>query len=272
MKELIREIKEKSKGKKIYIFSDLDGTLHPLVDDPAGLMLTQKEAKILGQLVELDNLQMIIITGRLLSDAQKRIRLGREGVSKIDWIGNHGIEFAIGGEYFVSRKYKKFLPLFEDLKKNLEETFKDFEGVIIEDKKFMLAVHWKLADPSVSLKLIVKKVKNLISGKDKLKGEYQGEKTYEIRPNFEIKFNKGIAIDKYLSKYYEDTKGFYCMAIGDSNTDKDMFENPYIQDGAGILVGNIINFEDSGARYHLKRLTDLYKLFEFLIGRKLRNN
>jgi len=136
-----------------------------------------------------------------------------------------------------------------DWKKNiipiLESYVDKTPNAFIEDKDFSLVWHYRKADPEL-VKMRLHELKTVLreATSNLTLGVIEGNKIIEIR-NFEI--NKGNAVKKLLIPDYD-----FALAIGDDNTDEDMFEiiNPL---GTSIKVGLTL----SKASYYFEDYKDV---------------
>jgi trehalose 6-phosphate phosphatase len=77
---------------RLLIVSDFDGTLAPIVPDPAGARMDPLARRALRRLTAVaagrpDRLQVVVLSGRAALDVASRVRVG--GLS---YLGNHGLE------------------------------------------------------------------------------------------------------------------------------------------------------------------------------------
>ena len=110
---------------------DYDGTLAPLVSTPARATMRPSTRRLLKRASTL--YPCVAISGRGHADALSRLR----GVEICRVVGNHGAEPSSGGEA-LRRRVQQWLPV---LKARLSRR----RGVMIEDKGFSVAIHYRQA-------------------------------------------------------------------------------------------------------------------------------
>jgi trehalose 6-phosphate phosphatase len=110
---------------------DYDGTLAPIVDDPDSARMRETTRELLERLARA--YPCIVISGRAQQDALKRLR----GVGVFEVIGNHGLE--------PWRRTEGFASLVASWTPILRERLAHLPGVVVEDKVFSIAVHYRRA-------------------------------------------------------------------------------------------------------------------------------
>lgn len=134
------------------------------------------------------------------------------------------------------------------------------EGVLIEEKKFSTAVHYRLLKDEKNLPLIEKKVKAFVADNPRLR-LMEGKKVFEVLPA--VDWNKGKAVRwlmETLSLSWEDHSVVY---IGDDTTDEDAFRAVRTR-GTGILVAE--QDKVSAADFRVSSPGEVKKLFKELIS------
>lgn len=111
---------------------DYDGTLAPIVEEPDRALLRPRTRDLLEQAARA--YPCVVISGRAQEDVLKRVR----GAGVFEVIGNHGLEPWRRTEPFAAQ-VQRWLPL---LRAHLDGV----GGVVIENKGFSLAVHYRQAE------------------------------------------------------------------------------------------------------------------------------
>lgn len=75
--------------RPLLVVSDFDGTLSRIVNDPWGASILPLGRRALRALARLDDVHVVLLSGRTAPDVAKRVRVG--GVT---YLGNHGMERA----------------------------------------------------------------------------------------------------------------------------------------------------------------------------------
>jgi HAD superfamily hydrolase (TIGR01484 family) len=122
------------------IFLDYDGTLTPIVDDPAEAKLLEQTRKVIRRLAE--HYSVAMISGRDLADVQNMV-----GIENIAYAGSHGFDIAgPGGQYRDQERGRRFLPALDRAEPELKNDLKDIPGARVERKLFAIAVHYRQVD------------------------------------------------------------------------------------------------------------------------------
>ena len=204
--------------KTLFTF-DLDGTLAPIVEDPAGIMIPDD---VRGKLMRLCCLANVaILTGRARDDA--RVHLGFEPRFIV---GNHGAEGLPGGE----EREQGFVSLckqWEDqLRTLLSQSFR--RGVLIENKGCSLTLHYRRA-PAPDIALL--EIRGAVELLTPIPRQTSGKFVLNIVPPEAL--NKGEA----LLQLMEHAGACRAVFIGDDVTDEDVFRMKH-KLILGIRVGN----------------------------------
>lgn len=205
------------------ILLDIDGTLLDLAPTPAGVLVPSSLQNALLSLWKWTGGALALVSGRALSDIDRVF-------APIDLpaIGGHGAEIRplVTDEKVVRRP----LPLLDERLRRRVLALAS-PGILIEDKGYSLAVHYRLApERAPALRRSVAEItRELESG------------TYEILPGksvLEIKptgFNKGSAVLELMEM--DPFKGRVPIFVGDDVTDEAVFAILPDVGGVGISVG-----------------------------------
>ena len=197
---------------------DFDGTLVPIIDNPDGVRLDAPMRRILGRLTRKPGLSVYIMSGRRLADLRRRVR-----VSGIHLLGLHGWE-SRGAALPPSQKQ-----ILHEAKVWLAQNLPAQPGVLLEDKGYALAVHYRMAKlPAVR---IAQKV--LRSARDHFRPGLRllkGKKIWELLPRAIV--GKGPATQSLLAELPTDTLPIF---IGDDTSDESAFA--VLPHGLAVHVG-----------------------------------
>src|SRR3954468_17689456 len=119
---------------QLLIGCDYDGTLAPLVDDPAAAGPLPEAVAAVRALAALPQTVVAVVSGRALRDLATLSRLP----SEVHLVGSHGSEFDVG---FVQRLAPELVELRTRLQHAVEEIAKGRPGIRIEPKPASVAVH-----------------------------------------------------------------------------------------------------------------------------------
>ena len=260
MDYLLRKLpsfKEQLKYKNIYLFLDFDGTLTPIRNTPEKAKLSKKTKKLLAILSKTKKFKVAIVSGRSLADIRKRV-----GLKNIVYAGNHGFEIKGAGIKLHPPIPAIFRRTLDKIKNELENKISTVKGALLEDKKYSLSLHFRLAkkEDIPRIKAIFNKtlfsylINNQLTAK-------AGKKVLEVRPN--ANWDKGQVVLWLLGKQRStlNNKAILPIYIGDDSTDEDAFK-VLKKTGLTIVVGKT---KKSLAQYYLYYPSEVIKLLEILL-------
>ncbi len=243
-------LKERLDGEKLSLFLDYDGTLAPIAARPEDASLPLDVKGLLRSLSSI--YPLAIITGRGIEDIRKRVPL--KGVV---FAANHGME--VWGDDFTLL-YDAGAAKNSELKKvriSTDAIARSYRGVILEDKKRTLSLHYRLLDARSSkgfLGRIREQTREAVSrGFLRIT---EGKKVIEIRPR--VEWDKGKVVAWLLDRVpFRSTFPIY---MGDDETDKDAFREVRGV-GCSIFVGGS---GGGGADYYLRSQGEVKKFLRWL--------
>lgn len=180
---------------------DIDGTISPIAPTPADAHVPTAFRELLAALAQRLGL-VVFATGRALEDGRRMIPI--EGAA---YVGTHGLEtMAPDGSVSVDPQAERYIPLIRDV---AEGAARDLDcealGVVIEDKRTVLAVHYRLAkDAAATRHQILTRV--IEPARERGLAIATSHFAFEVRPP--LPFTKGSAVRRLL------TAGDYLSAIG----------------------------------------------------------
>ena len=194
------------------LLCDIDGTISPIAPTPAEAHVPKAFRELLAALTARLGL-VVFVTGRSLEDGRRMIPL--DGAA---YIGTHGLEtMAADGTVTVEPQAERYVATIHDI---AEAAARDLDretlGVVIEDKRTVLAVHYRLAaDPAATRHAILTRV--IEPARARGMAIATGHFSFEVRPP--LPFTKGTAVRRLLAA------GAYlsAMGCGDDLTDITMF-------------------------------------------------
>ncbi|MBJ8346992.1 trehalose-phosphatase [Antrihabitans sp. YC2-6] len=225
------------RGSRPAVFLDYDGTLSDIVNDPDSAVLADGCAAELSRLAQL--CPVAVISGRDLADIRARVAL-----PGIWYSGSHGFELiGPGGEYYENEAALAAIPDLARAVAGLRESLSHFPGVLLEHKRFTIAVHYRNV-AAETIEEIVGAVAAVASATGLRLTT--GRKVVELRPN--VDWGKGDALCWVLAHIVGPDKRTP-LYIGDDLTDEDAFD-AVAQEGVGVVVRNA----DTGDRPSAARL------------------
>jgi trehalose 6-phosphate phosphatase len=190
------------------LFSDIDGTLSPIVRRPESARVTPRCRELLAGLIE-SRVQVALITGRPLGVARSMV-----GIEAATYAANHGLEFWIDGSTEVVEGVAEYTGLVEHV---LDEAG-DLEaaGVQVERKGPGVAFHYRrVRDVEAARSAILRAIESPTAVEQFT--VLEGRKVFELRPRIEA--SKGTAARILAQRL--GVNGILC--VGDDRTDVDMF-------------------------------------------------
>jgi len=241
--------------KKLVFFLDYDGTLTPIVASPELAVISQEMKQAV---IELSKIHTVaVVSGRMREDVQNLV-----GIKGIFYAGSHGFDIkGPGGFTMIHPIAEKTIPLVSEIIEQLKQTLQDMEGVLIEEKKFSVAVHYRNLKKQENLPFIEKTVNDIIQQHNQLR-LLKGKKVFEILPN--IDWDKGKAVRWIMNALeipWDKTSVFY---IGDDTTDEYAFRT-VVTRGTAIMVTDDPS-KPSSADFQLQSPEEVKKFFEQVIA------
>ena len=132
------EIRKRIGANSAVVTLDFDGTLAPTVPYYSKSKMSADMHRVLRTCAR--RFPTAIVTGRMLSDVQKRVR-----VRGISFAGNHGFEFFIVGKRSQVRIPREKLRALRKARRQLSRALQIFKGVTIEDKRLTFFIHYRHA-------------------------------------------------------------------------------------------------------------------------------
>jgi trehalose 6-phosphate phosphatase len=126
----------------LLVASDYDGTLAPIVEDPAAAAPLREAIVALRLLAELPSTHVAVISGRSLADLAELSGLG----PPLHLVGSHGSEFDAG---FAESLSPVAVALRERIREELESIARQGPGLHVEHKPGSLALHFRRASSAV---------------------------------------------------------------------------------------------------------------------------
>lgn len=238
-------------NKPVFFF-DYDGTLTPIVERPELAVMSEDMRDTLKKVAA--KFRTAIVSGRFRDVVEDFVK-----IDGIFYAGSHG--FDIKGPQFslIQPEAEKTTPLIEKITKELHKKLDSIEGLLIEEKKFSVAVHYRLVDEERYLDGIREYVEKIVRDNPQLRLMY-GKKVFEILPA--IDWNKGKAIIWIMQALGLSWDEYSVIYIGDDTTDEDAFRAIRTR-GAGILVSK--ENKPSSADFRVSSVQDIKKLLTMIL-------
>jgi trehalose 6-phosphate phosphatase len=135
--DVTRALTSAAAAPRLLVTSDFDGTLAPIVNNPADARPLDEAADALAALAELPGTAAALISGRALEVLRARSSMP----STVHLVGSHGAEFDSGFSHDVDRD------LLDRITAELEAIADGKPGVTVETKPASVALHVRNASP-----------------------------------------------------------------------------------------------------------------------------
>jgi trehalose 6-phosphate phosphatase len=191
----------------VAIFTDIDGTLAPIVPTPDMSEVPAELKKLLARLSE-RCLLVAGVSGRKTEDA-----LDLVGLADVVYFGNHGFEILRDGKVEVTPEALPYLEQVQELEARAREELAPL-GAFVEEKGITASIHYRNAPPEVGERAVefVKREGERLGLRITV-----GRGVVEARPP--IRADKGTAVRTLVEEYAPER----AMFIGDDTTDLDAF-------------------------------------------------
>jgi trehalose 6-phosphate phosphatase len=238
--ELSTALQVAARAPRLLITSDFDGTLSPIVNDPADARPLPAASRALVALADLPATEAALISGRALAD----LRVLSSMPAAVHLVGSHGAEFDSGFAHDIDR----------DLLARIVDTLTGIAdgrpGVAVETKPASVALHVRNASPA-DAEAALAAAQEAASGWDA--HATAGKAVLEFAV---ISTDKGEALEILRGEHDASAVVFF----GDDVTDEKAFRRLTDAD-VGVKVGP----GDSAAAYRVSSPEDVAEALEFLL-------
>ncbi|MFO7304086.1 MAG: trehalose-phosphatase [Gammaproteobacteria bacterium] len=224
------------------LFLDVDGTLLELAETPESVYVPPELRSLLSTTASRLEGALALVSGRTIADLDRLfapLRLCASGVHGAERRGPDG------------RLIREPLDLsgLHSVREELAAYARSHQGILLEDKGYALAVHFRLAPQLAdSVHALTKRIVERLGPQYVLQA---GKCVYEIRPSATT---KGTAVRTFMQQSpFLARQPIY---IGDDVTDEDAFETVNALGGISIRVGESA---PTRATYRLARVADVHK-------------
>ena len=209
---------------ELAILLDIDGTLLDLAPTPREVWVPPGLAKTLNRLVERTNRALALVSGRSLNDIDLIF-----APDQFAAVGGHGAEMRIEADSEAVAAHAP--PMDKELKRRLAAIAKLSPGILLEDKGYSLALHYRLAPHAekaiyAAVSLIRADLPNapieILPGKCVCEIKHSG-------------FTKASGVRELMMR--EPFKGRRPLFIGDDVTDESVFAIMPDLEGLAFSVG-----------------------------------
>ncbi len=198
-----------------------------------------------------------LVSGRSLKDVKSLLG----PIEGLFLAGNHGLEIEGPGVNYLNEGAASTAPLIKDAGERIERALAGTKGILVENKKLTLSLHYRLMDPSQRRRVhetfydIVHEYVD--SGELMVR---PGKMVLEVRPKLE--WDKGRAVSYMLNLFAGDSVASpYPVYVGDDVTDEDAFA---VLSDTGITVLVSESPGNTAARYFVKDVKEVQEFLEFV--------
>ncbi|CAN5177183.1 trehalose-phosphatase [soil metagenome] len=170
---------------------DFDGTLAPIVEDPATSAMPPATHDLLSRLATRLG-RLAIVSGRPAGFLADRV-----GVDGVHLVGLYGLERVIGGRVVPDPRIQPYLPALQHARQVLSGVVASWPGAELEDKGRALAVHWRRAEDHEGAADALPAAIRAAAGDLEVE---DGKMVVELRPP--VAADKGTAV-AWLAKGYD---------------------------------------------------------------------
>jgi len=210
--------------REMAVLLDIDGTILDIAPTPAAVTVPASLRQTLARLSRATGGALALVSGRSLADIDLLF-----APLRLPAIGGHGAEFRPSADGEMESENAR--PLDGGMRDRLAELAVAAPGVLVEDKGYSLAVHYRLAPEQED------RIKQAVAA---IKADWPkepievlpGKAVVEIKPTG---FHKGAAIRQLMR--HKPFAGRRPIFVGDDTTDESAFAVMPEFDGLAFSVG-----------------------------------
>jgi trehalose-phosphatase len=212
------DVEPRLTGVPLILLLDIDGTLAPIARTPRAAAVPAATERLLDRFAASAETHVALVTGRSVVDARDMV------ATKGIWIiGNHGAELrSPDGEISVEPSTAEYGAVMADAVAELERVVPRFDGVFVENKRWTVSVHYRMAEPSV-VPALQSAFEDVVARRGLLMSE--GKKIFDMKPPVNV--NKGTAVMALARRLLASSEAHLSPSIifaGDDITDEDAFK------------------------------------------------
>ncbi|MEO8449467.1 MAG: trehalose-phosphatase [Gemmatimonadota bacterium] len=237
-----REVVKELAWSNLLLGFDFDGTLAPIVTDPDAAALRPDTKALLRNVAGL--YPCLVLSGRARADVVTRL----DGTTIGLVLGNHGLE--------PWQARDDMSHLVAGWRAVLERRLGPLPGVMIEDKNFTLAIHYRRSRTKRAARAAILAVATELEGVRVIGGKQVINLVPAGGPT------KGTAFLEERARAGCDTAIF----VGDDDTDEDVF---MLEQPGRLVTVRVGRKATSAASYYLPRQRDINELLGLLIAARM---
>ena len=242
---------------------DVDGTLAPIVPRPEQARVPIETREVLESLTRLPGVTVALVSGRAADDTMRIA-----GIAGAWVVGNHGFEVrSPDGRTIANAQAVPFEARIAKAASDLTHAARGIDGVIVENKRWTLSLHYRLVNQAAVPKLLADA--RVIGAAAGLRIT-QGKKIVELRPPVEV--DKGSAVLDLAERFGAVEPTASVMFAGDDRTDEDAFRALRGRFPHAVTVRILAHGDEEGettdAEFQLNAPADLVRLLEWIAARR----
>jgi trehalose-phosphatase len=212
------DVHERLEGRHVLLLTDFDGTLADIAPTPAEAMVSESVRVELDALAAFDEVTVGVVSGRRLDDVVERVGPAAEYAA-----GLHGLEIVGPESAFHHYALDSVEAIIDRLARNAARELQWCPGVFLENKKYALTCHVRLAPPELGDRALEEfealaepqleaRVLKLLTG----------AKAFELLPA--VDWHKGRATEWIRARVAPRVdRPVSIVYLGDDRTDEDAF-------------------------------------------------
>ncbi len=189
------------------VFTDIDGTLSPIVADPLAATVPPATRLALEALSE--RISVVALTGRSVADARRVL-----GLDTLVYSGNHGAEWWEDGVASLEPAVEPYVLRVRETAQAVERGIA-IQGTLLEDKGASLSVHYRNAPEPATARAAILGFLRTHAGDMAIR---EGKMVVEVRPP--VPLSKGEAVRSFIRRKELAS----ALVLGDDLTDAEAFE------------------------------------------------
>jgi trehalose-phosphatase len=206
-----------SGGGSVLLMTDYDGTLTPIVDDPADAVLSKEMREQLVRLARSRRGCVAVISGRGLEDLRARI-----DIPEVIYAGCHGLEIAGPELAFCHPDAVAQQAMVGAVGETLVRRAPAVNGMRVETKGLAVAVHYRHVAPDEIRRVEIELARAIREQGSRLK-IFHGTKVIEVLP--QVAWTKGECAEWIEERVGSTLAGrVLWLYLGDDWTDEHAFE------------------------------------------------
>ncbi len=239
----------------ILLMTDYDGTLTPIVDDPADALLSEEVREQLVRIARSPRGCVALISGRALEDLRAHV-----GIPEVIYAGCHGLEVAGPNLTFRHPDALAQQPVLCAVGDTLARRAPSVSGMRVEPKGLAVAVHYRHVAPDEIRRVEIELARAIREQQGSRLKIFHGTKVIEVLP--QVAWTKGECARWIRERVEPGLPGrLLWLYLGDDWTDEHAFE-VLSGEALTIRVGDAV--PASKAAYRLQDVSEVQQLLTAL--------